>query len=185
MIREINPDNYQKVDKDFYSDKYIKIFLAGTIDNGDSENWQDKLMSKLQWYWLSPDSEEDPGFDYALGADEGNDIVIFNPRRENWNSDSTNEDVINQIKWEQDHLDKADLIIMYLADNSKSPISLLELGLYGPQGKMLVCCSNKFYRYNNVKCTCEKYNIDLFESTDLNEVSEEIELLYNEIIQIK
>ena len=74
---------------------------------------------------------------------------------------------------------------MYLADNSKSPISLLELGLYGPQGKMLVCCSNKFYRYNNVKCTCEKYNIDLFESTDLKEISEEIALLYNEISNIK
>lgn len=181
MIREITPDNYQKVDKNFYSDKYIKIFLAGTIDNGDSENWQDKLISKLQWYQLNPDSEEDPGFDYALGANEGNDIVIFNPRRENWNPNSTNEDLINQIKWEQDHLDKADLIIMYLADNSKSPISLLELGLYGPGGKMIVFCTENFYRSTNIKLTCQKYLIPLIQSTDVNNIVKEIEKIYNDI----
>ena len=185
MIREITPENYKNVDKVFYSDKYIKIFLAGTIDNGNSENWQDKLISTLGWYLWTPDSEEDPGFDYALGASDNEDIVIFNPRRENWNPDSSNEDIIEQIHWEEEHLDKADLIVMFLSDDSKSPVSLLELGLYGPQGKMLVCCTNKFYRYNNVKCTCEKYGIELFESNNFQDIADRIALIYNEISPLK
>jgi len=185
MIREITPENYKNVDKDFYSDKYIKIFLAGTIDDGESENWQDKLIYSLDWYWWSPDSEEDSGFDYALGASDDEDIVIFNPRRENWDPNSSDEEIIEQIHWEEDHLDKADLIVMFLADDSKSPVSLLELGLYGPSGKMLVCCTNKFYRYNNVKCTCQKYGIDLLESNNFSDICDEIALIYNQIYPVK
>ena len=39
------------------------VFLAGTIDNGDSLNWQDKTIIELM----------------NLGV---NDIEIYNPRRE-------------------------------------------------------------------------------------------------------
>ena len=70
---------------------------------------------------------------------------------------------------------------MYLKDNSKSPISLLELGLYGPQGKMIVFCTDKFYRFNNVKCTCKKYGIDLLETNNLDDVANKINQIYNEI----
>ena len=70
---------------------------------------------------------------------------------------------------------------MYLADNSKSPISLLELGLYGPEGKMIVFCTENFYRSTNIKLTCQKYLIPLIQSTDINNVVKEIEKIYNEI----
>ena len=66
-----------------------------------------------------------------------------------------------QIKWEQDHLDKADVIAMILLDDSKSPISLLELGLYANTKKLIVFCTPNFYRWDNVRLTCEKYNIEL------------------------
>lgn len=114
--------------------------------------------------------------DFSFG-----DLIIYNPRREHWNENASEEDVEQQIRWEQEHLDDADLIIMYLQENSKSPISLLELGLYGPQGKMIVFCSKKFYRYSNVKLTCEKYNIDLVSRLNLQLVAHEIENIYNEL----
>ena len=117
------------------------VFLAGTIDNGDSLNWQDKVIIEL----------------INLGVS----CEIFNPRREHWNPNPSKKEMEKQIKWEQEHLDKADIIVMVLLDDSKSPISLLELGLYANTNKLIVFCTDKFYRYDNVKLTCKKYNIEL------------------------
>ena len=121
------------------------VFLAGTIDNGDSLNWQDKVIIEL----------------INLGV---KDLEIYNPRREHWNSNPSKEDLEYQIKWEQDHLDKSDIIAMVLLDDSKSPISLLELGLYAKENKLIVFCTPKFYRFDNVRLTCEKYNIELVQN---------------------
>lgn len=127
------------------------VFLAGTIDNGDSFNWQEGIINRCQDL----------------------DIVFYNPRRKEWMS-STREEIEYQIKWEQEHLDNADLIIMCLLDNSKSPISLLELGLYAQSGKIIVFCNPEFYRYDNVRLTCEKYNIPLYK-VDLDNMKKIIE----------
>lgn len=116
------------------------VFLAGTIDNGDSSNWQEELINKCKDL----------------------NITFFNPRRKEWIQNPTSEDIEKQIKWEQEHLDSANTIIMCLLDNSKSPISLLELGLYARSGKLLVFCNKAFYRYDNVRLTCQKYNIPLY-----------------------
>ena len=117
------------------------VFLAGTIDNGNSLNWQDKVIIEL----------------INLGVS----CEVFNPRREHWNPNPTKEDMEKQIKWEQDHLDSADVIAMVLLDDSKSPISLLEMGLYAKSKKLIVFCTPKFYRFDNVRLTCEKYHIPL------------------------
>ena len=117
------------------------VFLAGTIDNGDSLNWQDKVIIEL----------------INLGVS----CEVFNPRREHWNPNPTKEEMERQIKWEQNHLDSADIIAMVLLDDSKSPISLLELGLYARTKKLIVFCTPSFYRFDNVRLTCEKYNIEL------------------------
>ena len=117
------------------------VFLAGTIDNGDSLNWQDKVIIEL--------------------INLGTECEVFNPRREYWNPNPTKEDMEKQIKWEQDHLDSADVIAMVLLDDSKSPISLLEMGLYAKSKKLIVFCTPKFYRFDNIRLTCEKYHIPL------------------------
>jgi len=122
----------------------VKVFLAGTIDNGDSENWQEKVIERFK---ANPN------------------IRFYNPRRKSWDKNASEDELIYQIQWEQEHLDKADLIIMAISDNSKSPISLLELGLYAKDQKMIVFCNDKFYRYMNVKLTCEKYNIPLYNNS--------------------
>ena len=122
------------------------VFLAGTIDNGDSLNWQDKVIIEL--------------------INLGIECEVFNPHREHWNPKPTKEDMEKQIKWEQNHLDSADIIAMVLLDDSKSPISLLEMGLYAKSKKLIVFCTPEFYRYDNVRLTCEKYKIPLY--TDLH-----------------
>lgn len=129
------------------------VFLAGTIDNGDSSNWQEDLIKNCQDL----------------------NITFFNPRRKEWAPNPTREEMEYQIKWEQQHLDMADLIIMCLLDNSKSPISLLELGLYAQSKKIIVFCNSAFYRWDNVRLTCEKYEIPLYHF-DLNTIRSVIAL---------
>lgn len=149
-----------------------KVFLAGTIDNGNSSDWQGKLI----WQMKNKYNSLDPDADKSIG-----NIIVFNPRRNDWNQNASEADCEEQIKWEQRHLDEADLIIMNFTDDSKSPITLLELGLYGPQGKVVVFCTDKFYRFTNVKFTCEKYQIPLIQSTNEEDICNEIERICNEM----
>jgi hypothetical protein len=126
----------------------IKIFLAGTIEMGNSEDWQTKVAKSL-----SDDS-----------------YTILNPRREEWDASweqrIENPQFYQQVNWELDALNKSDIIILYLLPDSKSPISLLELGLYASSGKMLVCCPEGFWRKGNVEIVCERFSIPLYENIE-------------------
>lgn len=84
---------------------------------------------------------------------------------EHWDASRPGE-MDYQVRWELDHLDKADMIIMYILGTSKSPISLLEMGLHAKRDKMHVICKKNFYRYNNVRITCEYYDVPLYDDLD-------------------
>ena len=176
MIKVIDP-SYNNELEEFSLDtlnfhKKPKVFLAGTIDNGSSDDWQGKLI----WQMKNKYHSAAPNADESIG-----DMVVFNPRRSDWKPNASEVEVVEQIKWEQKHLDEADLIVMNFADGSKSPITLLELGLYGPEGKTIVFCTDKFYRFTNVKLTCEKYMIPLIQSTNEEVICNEIERICNEM----
>jgi hypothetical protein len=99
-----------------------KIFLAGSIEMGKAEDWQTELINKLK----------------------DKDIIIFNPRRADWDptweQKKENPEFYNQVTWELEHLELADWIVLYLDPNTKSPITLLELGIHAQANKLIVCC---------------------------------------------
>lgn len=119
------------------------IFLGGTIDMGSSLNWQEDFTTKLV-------------------KEFKNTIDIFNPRRNEW--DASWEQTINnpqfkeQVTWELDCLEKCDYIVMNLLPESKSPISLLEIGLHVFSDKLLICCPEGFYRKGNIDIVLEYYD---------------------------
>jgi hypothetical protein len=128
-------------------DDRLVLFLGGSIDMGAAELWQDRLLRDLEDY---------------------EDLVIMNPRRDDWDSSwvqdpSPGTQFYEQVDWEMGWQDNADLIVYYFAADSKAPITLLELGLYRG-GHVLVCCPPSFYRYGNVKMVCDRYGIDMVES---------------------
>lgn len=130
-------------------DRFKKsVFLAGSIEMGLAENWQELIGN-----WLIE-----------------NDYNVFNPRRSDWDSSWTqsyeNPNFSQQVKWELNALEKSDIIIMYLDPSTKSPISLLELGLYASSKKLLVVCPDGFYRKGNVEVVCSLYDIPLFNTID-------------------
>ena len=76
--------------------------------------------------------------DWFRALPEGR-YLLFNPRRDKGLSGEMS-DFEHQVNWELEHLEKADLIIMNILASSKSPITLLEMGLFMRSGKLRVIC---------------------------------------------
>lgn len=134
----------------------LNVFLGGTIDDGESLDWQSELIRELD------------------EKDTVHPIMIYNPRRAEWNKDADKDELKKQIDWELYHLERADIIAMNILPNSKSPISLLELGLFARDKKMIVFCNENFYRYENVRIVCQNYGIPLFNTNDILVIKNEI-----------
>ncbi len=130
----------------------VSVFLAGTIDMGNSIDWQQKFI------------------DRANNEDTLNNVIVFNPRRASWDHTWTQtiEDTqfSEQVNWELDAMENADVILLFLESNSKSPISMMELGLFADSGKLMVCCENGFWRKGNIDIVCKRKGIDQYNTFD-------------------
>jgi len=123
------------------------IFLAGSIEMDKAINWQKRCEELLQ-----------------------DDYIIFNPRRSEWDSSWSqtieNDNFKEQVSWELNALEKADIIIMYFAGNTMSPISLLEFGLYAQSNKMKVVVEDNFWRKGNIDIVCDRYSVEQFQTLE-------------------
>lgn len=134
---------------------YKSVFLAGSIDMGLAEDWQSKLIQRF------------------TATDK---VCFFNPRRKDWDSSweqrMDNLHFSEQVNWELDGMEKADIVVFYFAPGSKAPITLLELGLNAQKGKAVVCCPEGYWRKGNVDIVCDRFNIPQVKS--LEEISDVI-----------
>ena len=123
------------------------IFLAGSIDMGAAEDWRQRLVREL--------------------ADQN--VILLNPRRTDWDATwvQSKDDARfrEQVNWEQDGLDSADLRVFVFLPNSRSPITLFELGLFKAR-RGVVCCPPGFYRKGNVDICCEREDMDVVDSLE-------------------
>lgn len=127
----------------------IKLFLAGSINMGAATNWQREIIQELN----------------GTKAD----LVIYNPRRLDWNSDWT-QDITSpqfsqQVNWELDNLERADIIFFYFDAKGMSPISLLELGNFGPRKdkNIIVYVHPDYERKGNVDIFCNRHDIKVYD----------------------
>jgi len=126
------------------------VFLAGSIEQDVAEKWQDRVIEALS----------------------NLNITILNPRRKEWDASwvqsINNPQFHEQVSWELSALEKADIVIVYFDKNTKSPITLMELGLYANSNKnVLVCCPKGFWRKGNVDIVCERYNVPQYDTLEL------------------
>lgn len=127
-----------------------QVFLAGSIEQGSAEHWQQVVAAELKDL----------------------DIYLLNPRRDDWDPswDQSPNNLLfrEQVIWELDGLEQANLILMHFDSNTMSAITLLELGLMtkAPRFKFIVSCPRDFWRYGNVALVCERYDILLVNSLD-------------------
>ena len=148
------PGNFSE----YLTHDYITIFAGGSIEMDMAKPWQRRLVSAFK---------------------DHDDVVIINPRRNSWHKSwkqvANNKPFRKQVEWELDGLDECDLAVMYFDPATKSPISLLELGLFGrdhrynPDNrdnlpKMHVICPAPFWRKGNVDIVCERFDIPLYKT---------------------
>ena len=134
------PENFAQHE---HIDKMV-VFLAGSIDNGIAPDWQKVVLRELNEH----------------------KVMLLNPRRADWNPDAGPEEVRAQVNWELEALEYSDLILMYIAKDSKAPISLLELGLFAKQQRLVLAVHPTYYRRVNVEEVCRKYQIPLYETLE-------------------
>ena len=124
------------------------VFLAGSIEMGAAEPWQARLENAL-----SP----------LAGT-------LLNPRRDDWDASWVqsieNAPFREQVEWELRGLRSADIVAIYFDPATKSPITLLELGLVAERHTVLVCCPDGFWRKGNVEIVCAGYHLELFDHID-------------------
>ena len=119
------------------------IFLAGSIEMGQATDWQSQVEQAFQ----------------------NTNATILNPRRDEWDA-SWRQSIDNpqfreQVEWELEALERADVVAMYFDPATKAPITLLELGLCARRGKVFVFCPEGFWRKGNVEIVCARFGIRL------------------------
>ncbi len=124
------------------------VFLAGSIEMGKAETWQSKIVKDLEEY----------------------DVVILNPRRDDWDStwvqSIENAQFRKQVEWELAALDCSDIVVFYFDPKTMSPITLMELGLCAKSHHVIVCCPDGYWRKGNVEVVCSMFDIPLFNTYD-------------------
>lgn len=132
------------------------VFLAGSIEMGKAENWQERFMNAVDHL----------------------DILVMNPRRSDWDSSWVqsidNPQFAEQVNWELDYLTRAANVVFYFDPATQSPITMMELGMVAAQrdaqmyGKrnVYVCCPPGFWRKGNVDIMCKRSGIPVVESLE-------------------
>lgn len=127
----------------------ISVFLAGTIDEGKSVDWQQIVTAEISTL----------------------DITILNPRRAEWDTSwmqsIENPNFREQVEWELRALELATYVFLYFAAGSSSPISLLELGLHARSGKVIIVCPEGYWKKGNVDIVANRYGLAVFEDLSL------------------
>jgi len=141
--------------------KPIRVFLAGSIDMGASVDWQQVITDAINDIVLKNSKEKSP------------DVVVFNPRRDDWDASweqrIDNEQFNEQVTWELDHIEQSDIVVVNFEPNSKSPITMLELGLVvaNTPEKLIVRCPQEFYRKGNVDIVCRRNDVLVVQKFDV------------------
>ncbi len=143
-------------------DNKLVVFLAGSIEMGKAKDWQSELKDILKDV----------------------DVVLLNPRRDNWDTSweqsASNPKFKEQVEWELNGLEQNHITVMYFQAGTKSPITLLELGLRANYFGTIVYCEDEFWRKGNIDVVCDYY--DIKRANSLQELADYIVKMKKEIL---
>ncbi|KAM7208341.1 hypothetical protein V8F20_001319 [Naviculisporaceae sp. PSN 640] len=121
------------------------VFLAGTTSGND---WRGNVVRALSHL----------------------PVTVYNPLRTDWDSswreDPSFKPFREQVDWELEMQEKADVIVIYFGAGTDAPISLLELGLCARSGKAIVAFDPKYRKRGNVLLVAERFGLKALEGGD-------------------
>ena len=98
-------------------------------------------------------------------------ITIYNPYRADWDS-SWREDIYftpfrEQLEWELDMQEKADLVVVHFEADAEAQLSLLEFGIWvRAPGKTVVVCPDGFSKKGNVQVVCKRFDVEMLDTPE-------------------
>jgi len=128
----------------------LSVFLCGSIEMGKAEHWQKKAGTVLS----------------------GAGYIVLDPRRDDWDSswEQTihNDQFFTQVRWELTGLEMTTTALVHFDPATKSPITLLELGMLSQMkpDRTFVSCPEDYWRRGNVEVLVDRYHIPFYESLD-------------------
>jgi hypothetical protein len=144
----------------------ISVFAAGSIEQGKAEHWQVKLKEELK---------DEP------------DVVVYNPRRLEWNSgwvqSIDNPEFKRQVNWELDRIELADIVFFYIDPNTASIITMAEWGHVYKSGRVVITCPKGYFRRGNIEVMADRAGIRVNETFDegIAELKDRIERKRNQM----
>ncbi|KAJ9155117.1 hypothetical protein NKR23_g2543 [Pleurostoma richardsiae] len=129
------------------------LFLAGST-SGAGPDWRASLTTALA----------------ASRAAAAAAVTVYDPARPDWDStwreDPSFAPFREQVSWELEMQDRADVVIVFLHPGTRAAVSLMELGLCcgrralrGGGGGVVVCCPEGYWKRGNVQIVCERYGV--------------------------
>lgn len=139
------------------------VFLGGSIDMGRASDWRGIITRSFK--------------------DTG--LVFLNPWGDNFDANTPqkadNAAFSSQVNWELDGLELADILVFYFEPGGKSPVSMLELGLYANTTKLvIVCCPDGFWRKGNVDIVCSRYQV-----TQVSDLAETVQAIMDGVTALR
>ena len=132
----------------------VDLFLSGSME---ALLWQDRVVARLEYL--------------RTILPHATDVVIANPRRDDWDNTWTSRPFFapfrEQVTWELDGLERARLVAVYFAPETKAPITLLELGLCASKhADVIVCCPVEYWKVGNVEMVSMRYGMQFYDHFD-------------------
>ncbi len=110
----------------YFPSRGPKIFLAGSVGNGNAPDWQSRIIDYMQTNWTEKN------------------VTVYNPRRPSGEFLPENE--VEQATWTISMLNAADYIILHLTGDTGSPISTFELGLFVADERLHLSIDDSYSR---------------------------------------
>ncbi|KAL3264496.1 hypothetical protein ABHI18_000711 [Aspergillus niger] len=132
--------------------------------------WRDTFSTHLAHYFL-PKPQPHPDSNISTSPPQTIHLTIYDPFRPDWDS-SWREDPSfppfkEQVSWEMEQRERADIVLFYFDPGSAAPISLLELGLCMREpGKVVVVCPRGYWKRGNVVVVCERFGVTVVEGLE-------------------
>ncbi len=122
------------------------VYLSGPVEPGRSESWQLKMIRHLEHL----------------------PVTIFDPRGDHLDAmqEAGLEDVNSaaQIRWQNENLERADVVAAYFGPNSAPSSAFLEVGLTATTNKLIIGCPPSFQLFGRLKIVCEHHNVLLVDT---------------------
>lgn len=121
----------------------MSVFLAGITTSTNEADWRQSLTNALINY----------------------PVTIFNPNRPDWDGtwreDFSDHRWEEQVSWELDMQDAADIVVFFFHKSTDAPISLLELGMAIRTKRVIVCAQNEYRKRGNIEAVCRRFGVQL------------------------